>query len=258
MKKVLTERPRRGGIYAYKDFRSRENRGDPDDLPSHQGMRFPYGWDRKTFDDLLGPLKAFLRSCVGRRWDDVWSEISQVVGSGSTVDQHLRSHVMMEVETDTFVVDGHVYALGRYGRGRHAPDGLYVDPVDGVLRWWEPPSRGKYKHKQVDGIWYTWDDDGILHPANRWNSNGRYPIKLLGDERAVRIDGIWYWVIWAVTPPPVDAEYVDAAGQIRTRRVYRPRYDFIRCVEVKEGRYAANKRQMSCRDLRKNGLTNCR
>lgn len=261
MKKVLTERPRRGGIYTYNDFRQREKSGDPDLLPSHQGMKRPYGWETKNFSDLLGPLKAYLRNSVGRRWDDVWSEISQVVGSGNTVDQHLRDHVMMEVETDTFTVDGHVYTLGRrFSRGLAPPDGLYVDPVDGVLRWWDRPRRTHPQQKQVNGLWYTWDDDGILHPPkeNRIYRKGAiYPIKLLpDDQQAVRIDGIWYWVEWAETPPPIDKEYVDGE-RITTRRVYFPRFDFLRRDTVQEGRYAAGKRQMSSRDLRKHGLTNC-
>jgi len=261
MKKVLTERPRRGGIYSYKDFRSRENHGDPDHLPRCQGMRFPYGYDRKNFSDLLGPLKAYLRNSVGRRWDDIYSEISQVVGSGNTVDQHLRDHVMMEVETDTFVVDGHVYTLGsRYNRGFAPPHGLYVDPVDGVLRWWERPRATYPKQKQVNGVWYTCGDDGILYPPkeNRVYRKGAiYLIKLLpDDQQAVQIDGIWYLVEWAETPPPVDREYIDGE-RIMRRRVYFPRFDFLRRDMVQEGRYAAGKRQMSSRDLRKHGLTNC-
>jgi len=260
MKKVLTERPRRGGTYTYNDFRQREKHGDPDLLPSHQGMKRPYGWETKDFSDLLGPLRGYLRDCVGRLWDDVYSEISQVVGSGNTVDQHLRDHVMMEVETYTFVVDGHVYAIGHYGRGVHAPDGLYVDPVDGVLRWWEAPRRKATPQKLIDGLWYYLRDDGIFYPPRRSHAlhkGGHYPLKLIGDDRAVRIEGIWYWVEMAETPPPVDVEYLDGE-RVKVRRVFSFRYDFIRCEDVKEGRYAANKRQMSSRDLRKHGLTNCR
>ena len=260
MKKVLTERPRRGGTYSYNDFRQREKSGDPDLLPSHQGMKRPYGYDNKSFSDLLGPLRGYLRDCVGRRWDDVYSEISQVVGSGNTVDQHLRDHVMMEVETHTFVVDGHVYTIGRYGRGTRPVDGLYVDPVDGVLCWWDVPRRKTEPTKEVDGIWYYVGDDGILYPPKRshgYRKGGHYPLKLIGDDRAARIDGVWYWIEMADIPPPVDVEYLDGE-RVKMRRVYFVRYDFIRCEDVKEGRYAAGKRQMSSRDLRKHGLHNCR
>ena len=271
MKKVLTERPRGHGAYSYNDFRQRENAGDYDDLPSHQGMRRPYGWDRKEFSDLLGPLQRFLRNCVGRPWDDVWSEICQAVGSGNTVDQHLRGHVEQEVETNTVVVDGRVMSYGRFGGGSLGePWRLYVDPRDGLIYAAEDRRSAwkAVKYETVEGLQYRQGDDGLLYPPD-WGrvtdyyypprryhrTTGRYPLKVIDDQYAMLIDGIWYWIEMAETPPPCDVGYVQD-GAAKTRRVFYARYDFVRGEDIQEGRYHAAKRQMCSRDLRRHGLRN--
>lgn len=262
MKKVLTERPRANARYAYSDFRHEANHTDYDDLPSFQGMRRPYADDHKDFSDLIGPLHRFLRNSVGRRWDDVWSEVCQAVGSGNTVDQHLRGHVMQDVDVKTQLINGKVVALGRYF-GPHEPYGLYVDPRDGIL--YANDNRPRYKAakgKTVDGLYYHIGDDGLLYPPEKaWyprkGATGWYPLKLIGDQKAMLIEGIWYWIDMAETPAAYDAEYV-VDGRVRTRRIVFPRYDFVRGENVQEGRYHAGKRQMASRDLRRHGLRNIR
>lgn len=257
MKKVLTERPRRGGVYTYNDIRRRENAGDYDDLPSHQGMRRPYGWNTKEFTDLIGPLRGYLRGCAGRRWDDVWSEICQVVGSGNTVDQHLRGHVMQEVETLTVLVDGKVYARRRYS-GWYEPD-VYVHPIDGLIYVNDNrPRKAQEKRRRVDGLSYRVGADGLLYPVSLYRSiEARFVLKLIGDRKAMLIDGIWYWIEMANTPPAYDQQYVQD-GVTKTRRVYSARLDFVTGEFVNEGRYHADKRQMASRDLRRHGLCNIR
>ena len=252
MKKVVTERPRSNARYAYSDYRHRDNHGDFDNLPSHQGMRRLYS-DHKTFSDLLGPLRGYLRGCVGRPWDDVWSEICQVVKSGNTVDQHLRSHIMYEVELHTRIIDGKAYADGRYGRGRYEIVGLYVDPRDGLVHHNDNTPGRAIRTVVVDGIRYRPGDGGVLYPVSR-NSRS-YPLKLVGRDKAMHIDGIWYWINVAETPAAYDAPYIKD-GKALTRRIFSPRYDFITGEYVKEGRYHAGKRQMCARDLRRHGLRN--
>lgn len=259
MKKVLCERPRRGGIYSYHDVRQRLNHGDPDALPSHQGMRRPYGWETKEFNDLIGPLRGYLRHSVGRPWDDVWSEVCQQTSSGNTIDEHLRGHVMREVETYTFVKDGEIYCYGQYYSKWRKVDGLYVDPRDGLLC--VTPEKGycwKEKRITIDGLHYRKGDDGLLYPTNWFRGNeARFPLKMIGDQKAMLIDGIWYWIEMAETPPSRLVEYV-RDGVVQRRRVYSARQDFVTGEFVNEGRYHADKRQMASRDLRRHGLRNTR
>lgn len=260
MKKVLCERPRRGGIYSYHDFRQRQNHGDPEDLPSHQGMRRPYGWETKEFDDLIGPLRGYLHHSVGRPWNDVWSEVCQQTPSGNTVDEHLRGHVMREVDTYTFVEDGEVYCYGRYGSGARKVDGLYVDPRDGLL-YVTPEKSFPWKREKritIDGLHYCKGDDGVLYPLGWFRqTKARFPLKMIGDQKAMLIDGIWYWIDMAETPPSRLVEYI-RDGVVERRRVYSARQDFVTGEFVNEGRYHADKRQMASRDLRRHGLRNTR
>lgn len=41
----------------------------------------------------LGPLTRYLRSQVGRAWDDVYSEISRCLRPTSAVQRHVRDHL---------------------------------------------------------------------------------------------------------------------------------------------------------------------
>lgn len=98
--------------------RRAENRGDLEDLP-----------------------------CVGRPWNDVWSEICKAVPSGNTVDDHLKGHVKDFIDSKTYVVDGVVYVRSRWGTG-HEPDRLYVDPRDGLIYDGTKPRISRKKQKE--------------------------------------------------------------------------------------------------------------
>lgn len=262
MKKVLTERPRAGHDRCYHEVRAKENRGDPDDLPRNRGMRAPYmtGYDlAKEFTDLLGPLKRFMWSCIGRRWDDVWSEICGQL-SNNTVDAHLRDHVRREIDVDTVLIGGEVFYRSRFN-GYQTPGGLFVHPTTGIVCG-EPSRRAAWKDTRPlvtrDGIRYRAGEDGVLYPPgetwqrhwNRWFTPK--PRKLIGFEReAVQVDGIWYWVVFASVPP---------VSQMLTPNGYRPVHhvcrDFVTGIDVNVGRYRADKKQMAGRDLRRHGLKN--
>jgi hypothetical protein len=261
MKKVLTERERSGSHRCYGEVRAAETRHDYDDLPTHQGMRRPYrAWGTyKEFSDLLGPLRSFMRSCVGRRYDDVWSEICANVRADSMAGDHLREHAKRECDTNTTVIDGRVVSRSElaYFRSRssgYEPWGLYVDPRDSLIYYNKPPSYRRKPLIIVDGLAYTAGKDGLLHPR-KGHYGGRYLLKVIGDQRAMHINGVWYWIIAAEVPPPVSVPYLKE-GKVRRRTVYHPRYDFVRGENVQEGRYYAEKRQMCSRDLRRHGLRN--
>lgn len=259
MKKVLTERPRYGHKRKYHEVRQRENRGDYEALPMMTGMRRPYSYESKEFSDLISPLYRFLWSCLGRPWDDVWSEICSQL-SNNTVDAHLKDHARQIVEIDTFLDnDGNVFVCPRFGIGPREPYGLYVDPRTGILCG-NPERRSPWKSDVEiiwkDGLSYT-EEDGVLQPRETygrrtWKQSAAskhpdYPRKILADGReCFKANGIWYWAVFK------DMERSAWAADYKTFAVT----DIVTGKEVKAGRYRAGKRQMSKTDLRRHGLKN--
>ena len=56
-------------------------------LPVSRGRQ--YGWNAKEFSDLINPLKRYLRSCIGRPWNKVHSELSQKLDRRSISGSHI-------------------------------------------------------------------------------------------------------------------------------------------------------------------------
>jgi hypothetical protein len=149
MAKVVTERPRRGhGNQSKKTTGLPIRRYDPDvdydepvRLPVSRGRQ--YGWNAKEFSDLINPLKRYLRSCIGRPWNKVHSELSQKLDRRSISGSHIWDHVMREIETDCYIgPDRLAYSNNRrYGGGEGPLVGLYVDPRNLLIREQRPRIR---------------------------------------------------------------------------------------------------------------------
>lgn len=130
MSKVIVERPRLGRSWA------KANQGDRfprniEDAP----MRAPKCPDKtKHLNENLSPLKRFLRSQVGRRWNDVYSEISTNLRSSSAVQQHVRDHLRDFVAIHVEFHDGVPFSLPD-GRGWYhgVVRYFYVCPTTGRL-----------------------------------------------------------------------------------------------------------------------------
>ena len=137
---VVTERPRRGHGNASKKTTGRRIRfydpnrdyDEPTRLPVAQGRQ--YGSNCKEFSDLIGPLRRYLRSCIGRPWNEVHSELSQKLDRRSLSGAHIWDHVRWEIETDRYIgADRHVYSTRcTYALSPRAVGGLYVHPRTGV------------------------------------------------------------------------------------------------------------------------------
>lgn len=193
MAKVVTERPRHGhGNKSKKTGKtlSRDEIHDMGDDDADSGPRrakvsrkAQYGSDAKSFSDLLGPLRGYLKKQVGRPWDKVYSELCQTLDRRSLAGQHIWDHVKWEVELQAYMHDGKVMMAMRYGLGHRPVEGLYVHPRTGLLCWTQP-ARRKYRAKsdptliklgplselrQVDGIWYQityrWQTRSWPHPV---------------------------------------------------------------------------------------------
>lgn len=174
--KVLTERPRSGSGRRYKEVRRKDAASFDEDITgSKVGMRKVYGWECKEFSDLLGPLKRYIQSRVGKSWDKTHSEVCAHLKGRNTVQQHLLGHLYQMVERDIHVgPDGKLHRNTNKGYHPHLDEWLgefYVDPRNGILKAskqgripWRRKSEDKeiteYKisdgvfHRILKGIWY--------------------------------------------------------------------------------------------------------
>jgi hypothetical protein len=119
----------------------------------------------KSFTDVLTPVHGYLRKSVGRKWDDVFSELTVALGRGTWPIRHvLTSHALAEVSIHTYCENGKVCSQPK----KYDYDDYFVDPRDGTLRKSLARPRYRYALPALDrhywkcGIWF------------------------------VRIDGFWY------------------------------------------------------------------
>jgi hypothetical protein len=149
MAKVVTERPRRGhgnksrkttgrAIRAYDPDREYD---EPTRLPVARGRQ--YGYDCKEFSDLINPLRRYLRSCIGKPWAKVHSELSQKLDRRSLSGSHIWDHVRLEIETGCFIGEDRLAYSNRwtYGLLEVPVDGLFVHPKTGLVREQRPKRR---------------------------------------------------------------------------------------------------------------------
>lgn len=236
MFKVVVERPRRGHKSCYGDFRRGNERArDSEDLPVNQGMRRPYGYDAKDLNENLNPLKRYLRKQVGRKWDAVHADVCEHVDRGSTVQKHVLDHLADFVAVRVRIADGKIVELRPYGP--REVDGLYVDPETGILRDGAKP-RQRHVSKP--------DPDAALIEGREYR----------------RLGGCWFEVAFASLPEPYKVRRIDKAGEPH-EFVVRPRmFDvvakFWTSHDRRAGRtrYAASKRQLATKELRRLGLSN--
>ena len=142
MAKVLTERPRHGHQNKSKKTTGRPIRRYDPDVDYDEPTRLPvarfrqYGYNAKEFSDLINPLKRYLRTCIGRSWKKVHSELSRKLDRRSLSGLHIWNHVLAEIETDCYIGgDRLVYSNNRRYRTDEFPiRGLYVHPKTGVIR----------------------------------------------------------------------------------------------------------------------------
>lgn len=96
---------------------------------------------RADFNDFLSPLWNFLQRSVGRKWDEVWSEICKIAPTWTTQGDHLREHTRQ-----------YVTMPGDPFRGRYwGPRDLFVDD-SGVLKRREDDGRKWYKNSDNEKV----------------------------------------------------------------------------------------------------------
>ena len=151
MGRVVIERPRKGSSNKSPKIRHFPGRinaeGDYDGLSRLPSSRYKiYGFVPKildkSFTDVLGPLRRYLRKNVGRPWDKVHGEAKRVLKAGGWGVQHVfEAHFLAEVDREVYQHENGTLVSCRY-RFLQRVEGFYVHPKTGLLRY-APPTRWK-------------------------------------------------------------------------------------------------------------------
>jgi len=137
MHKVVIERPRHGRSRA----ESRPRPKPPfDESPRFESIKATHT-RRKWFSDLLGPLRRWLQSQVGRPWADIYSEACAVIKPDGVIRAHVKTHLLEFVIRNTFMHNGKVCALHLTYSGEPEPvfansryrNLFFVHPETGAL-----------------------------------------------------------------------------------------------------------------------------
>jgi hypothetical protein len=159
MSKVVIERPRYGHSLPSAKTKLRikhyDEESEYDDQPSRvTAARLRYKSGRKAFSDLLGPLRRYLRSNVGRPWDKVYSEMKQHLDDRKTTGRHIFQHAEDYVSVNCFYdEDGELWVERWFGRiepisqAYRLRDRYYVDPHTRLLCLFDPNDKAVCRRK---------------------------------------------------------------------------------------------------------------
>lgn len=180
MGKVVCERPRVGGGEKQpKGYYKKLNQIPPEDHPKRESISKKWGYG-KSFTDVLGPLRGYVHSVIGKYFDKVYSEIKKALPGDNMSVRHVIGHLWQFLERKVIIVDGkpcHLemryrycqqpgvdYTPIEYSKYRTI---AYVDPLDGIIK--RAPNRpeprtekkpktrhwdGNKLYHKIDGIWY--------------------------------------------------------------------------------------------------------
>jgi hypothetical protein len=233
MFKVIVERPRGG-------WRTRPHKRpkvlDEDDAcPRKIGVKrhvAEMGIGSKSLNENLQPLKRYLGRQVGRRWNDVYSEIAATLAPGHTVKEHVHLHLKDFVMQRVLIgADGELTAPSVSGWHRSNlawHEDYYVDPRDGVLK----SSEALWRARGLDpNPW--WRPKDVPDPNVR---------KLDETHELRRIAGVWYEITYVLEPDwPTDQLVYCLVQRTLVRR---------------KTPYAVAKRQLCGAELKAHGIAN--
>lgn len=250
--KVLCERPRHKPYNA--DKRHRKDNLDYEDMPTKENMKINHirGWGGKELTDHIAPLYRYLNNQVGRKWDDVYSEIRKtIVGKNpNAVKGHILQHIFgwRGVELHTYSIGNKRYKTGSLYHSELYDDQLYVDD-EGIVRKYKNKKK-KINHAQVI--------------KEKWMETARH---LPNGNQARKINGIWYEITLSTI---LDTQILTTWSEVNiyTKTRYAIYTALVNDVlgtrgEVKHFEriykakvYASSKRAMNAKDLRKYNLQN--
>lgn len=237
MHKVIAERPRREFGYARNGARANL----PDELlPKSEGIKRPH-LGRKMQTALLGPLHRWLRSQVGRPWNDVYSEACSVIKPNSVARMRLKTQLLEFVQRHTFMRDGKVWC---YFSDCCTAWEMPVTKLTGRRSWfYVHPEKGSLCEAPLNRRRPLFRDKEAKERALTWH--------WLNETTLLRqFNGCWFECRMETIPEYCDRLPFDYAER-KTLNWYRDAKSIY-------GRYVycAAKRQLSRQELRKLGLSN--
>jgi hypothetical protein len=186
-------------------------------------------------------LRRWLRSQLGRSWNEVYSEACAVIKPDSVVRNHIKFHLLEFVQRQTFLRDGCVWCFRTGWRGNELPvveaaspwAPFYVHPETGVLC-------------EVRCSRERWRDDA----AERRDRTQR---RITQDNLLRQVGGLWYECAIELFP----AHFAHRDERKRFDMAERTLIDPEIALKIYgEAVFCAAKRQISRRELRKFGLVN--
>jgi hypothetical protein len=274
--KLICERERRGGGYMRKGREEHQGIGvsswpfngeSMSPFPFKEGIKKTFGkrTKYKALSDFLSPVVGFLRKSVGRKWDDVYSELSESIPKNKWLNQHVWEHIDGMVETKTVLHDGKVCVLNHYSKqyedledyqGWNKRDNyFYVHPINGYL--YKVNTEGQRKRKLEAAEKQKVDVWNHLRAIRKTKESKFY---------AVKIEGIWYELEIKKKPAKVMKFYTNPDGSYKTdpktgdllsywaRPSYREEYlhgDVKHTPRTGDDEYIARKRTLSHSELKR-------
>lgn len=151
----------------------------------------------KSFGENLSYLERFVQKQVGRKWDDIYSEICATFDRRSTVNDHIFQHLFdyFIQAKNVLVIDNRLYVRSNYW-SRPTPldeavgffGKMYVDPRDGILK----------KNKD----WKSYNQDRKERQKVTDANKIRTFVKLSSSKEMHKIEGVWYIFTLKQIPEP--------------------------------------------------------
>lgn len=258
MAKVVTERPRcRGGLKAPKGYYKKLESIPAEDQPKREKIRQKWieGYEGKEFTDVLGPLRGYVHSIIGKPFDKVFSDIKKTLPGDNMSVRHVLGHLwdmlIRNVAIDEQGRPCDADLSYRYSdlvlEYEHRGVIAYVDPRDGIIKRAPTYKRAAYKEEPKP---YVWKGDKLYYLindvwyeievgtysviksrlSNRYSHYFSYATELKG------FNGYWSYDV-------VFKRYVSVLQEWELSKAY-----------GKTGVYAANKRQLNKQEIKRLGL----
>lgn len=247
MAKVVTERPRRPSWLKY-NFEGRRYRFKNDiseDASTWEGTgkgRKAAG-EYKSFDDHIRPLERYVKSNVGRKWDDVFSEIAEHLPANSMAGHHIRNqHVKSMVNLNPQTQNN------KYG--------YFIRSYDAPIKGSNTSTFAGWLFVEYSNGQFYIDNKGVLCQARkiRYRPPTREVTKKIVDDRIYeKLDGFWYEMQYETHTKQVMDSWSNymMSRQTDDGRAQPP-------VIYKTDKYEVlvNKKQLNSKELKNLGLTN--